>query len=205
MSELQRGDVALDLAQDNPHRDPDVLETLYVDERLKTDEVAEVLDCAKSTVIRWMDKHGIERRDSNAYDDAPWRDREVLERLYYDEGLKQREIADKLDCDLWTVEMWCSRYDVGGRDNSDYAARRPASFYTERRGYEVVSDNHDRLRLHRLLAVAEYGVDAVAGKVVHHRNHIPWDNRPKNIELLSNSEHMTYHGNSDPSEVSSHV
>jgi hypothetical protein len=49
------------------------------------------------------------------------------------------------------------------------------------------------LPVHRLLAVAEFGADAVADKVVHHKNGIPWDNRPDNIELLDRAEHSRHH------------
>jgi len=43
--------------------------------------------------------------------------------------------------------------------------------------------------VHRLLAVSEYGFDAVKNKEVHHKNGIKWDNRPENIELLTVEEH----------------
>jgi len=48
---------------------------------------------------------------------------------------------------------------------------------------------------HRLLAVAEYGFDAVCGSVVHHVNHMKMDNRIENVDIMSNSEHMKYHSN----------
>jgi len=47
--------------------------------------------------------------------------------------------------------------------------------------------------IHRLVAVAEYGFDAVVENHVHHKNHIPWDNRPSNLELMSQEEHYRYH------------
>jgi len=66
----------------------------------------------------------------------------------------------------------------------------------KRDGYEawshVAGDKHS-VFVHRLLAVAEYGFDAVVGKEVHHKNSIRWDNRPGNIELLSKAEHTKRH------------
>lgn len=51
---------------------------------------------------------------------------------------------------------------------------------------------------HRLQMVAEHGFEELIGKVVHHKNEIPWDNRPDNLELLSPSEHaMVHHGPDD--------
>jgi predicted HNH restriction endonuclease len=39
------------------------LKVLYWQEGMRSREIAETLDCAKNTVLRWMGKHGIERRD----------------------------------------------------------------------------------------------------------------------------------------------
>ena len=48
--------------------------------------------------------------------------------------------------------------------------------------------------IHRLVAIGEFGLEAVTGKVVHHKNGIPWDNRPSNLELIeSQAEHARRH------------
>lgn len=54
--------------------------------------------------------------------------------------------------------------------------------------------------VHRLLAVSEYGLDAVVGKEVHHENGIPWDNRPENISLVDSAEHRRIHNTPKISE-----
>jgi len=43
--------------------------------------------------------------------------------------------------------------------------------------------------VHRLLAVAEFGFDAVCDMEVHHKNGCKRDNRPANIELMTSEEH----------------
>lgn len=53
--------------------------------------------------------------------------------------------------------------------------------------------SNDTVLVHRLLAVSENGIDAVKDKHVHHKNGVPWDNRPKNIEVLSEAEHKSKH------------
>lgn len=63
--------------------------------------------------------------------------------------------------------------------------------------YEVVESPEGTVRLHRLLAVAEWGFEAVQGRQVHHVNRIPWDNRPENLALLTPSEHSRLHHTED--------
>ena len=47
--------------------------------------------------------------------------------------------------------------------------------------------------LHRLIAIAEYGVEKVSGNVVHHKNHVILDNRPENLEPMSLEDHIRRH------------
>ena len=72
-----------------------------------------------------------------------------------------------------------------------------AQLRTHKRGYEYWrSWNHDGeeiLYVHRLLAVAKYGFDAVSDKHVHHKNKITWDNRFDNIEIKDEHEHIANH------------
>jgi len=71
-------------------------------------------------------------------------------------------------------------------------SRRRKSTYEN---YDVNDGNsaiHNLIH-HRLLAVAEWGLDAVRGMDVHHQNNIPWDNRPENLELLTRAEHRREH------------
>lgn len=125
-----------------------------------------------------------------------WQDPEVLERLYWGEGMSLEEVADRLGCHFTTVNKWLNRHDIPKRTaNQD----KPPSLthissgdrYYE--GFAVRDPDGSQVRVyhHRLLAVAEYGFDGVADKHIHHRNNIPWDNRPSNIEPLSPSSHQS--------------
>ena len=64
-------------------------------------------------------------------------------------------------------------------------------------GYEYVAsrsgEKKDFVYIHRLLAVAEYGFVEVCDKEIHHKNRIPWDNRPENLEPLTTEEHKRLH------------
>jgi|GEM_PF-1757404 len=139
----------------------------------------------------------------------PWRDAETLERLYIAEGLTTREIADRLGCTNGTVSQWLNHHDIPTRENWVAGVEAAKRANREERvaqrtlpsGYEywTSKEGDDRTNrivyVHRLLAVAEYGFDAVADTDIHHRNGVPWDNRPENIALLSKSDHGRHHAN----------
>jgi len=45
------------------YRDEEWLRDQYHGERLSAGDIADKCDCAKSTILRWLDRHGIEKRD----------------------------------------------------------------------------------------------------------------------------------------------
>jgi len=124
----------------------------------------------------------------------PWRDKELLQELYWDQGMTINEVADELGCHKNTVHRCLHKTGLGTRKASQQKA---VHFRTDERGHERW--RHDTngtqycVSVHRLVAVAEYGLDAVRGKHVHHQNHIPWDNRPDNLVPLDPPEHAKIH------------
>lgn len=93
-----------------------------------------------------------------------------------------------------------SQYAVAAADPTDHG-----TFYNDNHGYQVFrgtrsentisADKDDNVVIHRLVAVAEHGIEAVKGKHIHHKNGVKWDNRPENLEPLSNSEHQKRESN----------
>jgi DNA-binding Lrp family transcriptional regulator len=79
-----------------------LLKRLYYDEGLPVSQVAERLGCSEATIWRRMRAYGLEARSPGEYRrlDIP---QELLERLYYSEGLTRGEIAERLGCDPTTV------------------------------------------------------------------------------------------------------
>lgn len=52
----------------------------------------------------------------------------------------------------------------------------------------VITENDDKpFAIHKLVAVAEYGIKKVVNNDVYHLNTIAWDNRPNNLELTEDS------------------
>jgi len=128
-------------------------------------------------------------------DDKPYTDEEKLRELYHGEGLSMREVAKELGTDHDRIAYWMG---VHGIERRDVCMHQDHASYKTNYGYPVwkvhVDGTHHRVPVHRLLAVSEYGTDAVAGNDVHHENGIRWDNRPDNIEPLDPAEHRRKHG-----------
>lgn len=132
-------------------------------------------------------------------DDHPWRDEGTLYELYVRQELSSRDVADELGCQKDTVLRWLDRHNIPRRGRMEWRETvHPwvglnIHGYVEASSWNSDRQQNDRVLMHRLLAVAEYGFDAVAGKLVHHRNGIPWDNRPPNVEPVSRSSHAKHH------------
>jgi len=124
----------------------------------------------------------------------PYQDPEVLTELYYDQHLSTYELADRFDVSQSTICRWMDKHDLDRRDGLE---ARPPNFGISTKGYErwhgFCLGNQYWLSHHRLLAVAEFGFDAVCGMDVHHKNEIRWDNRPDNLELMTRSDHTKHH------------
>lgn len=134
--------------------------------------------------------------------DHPWRDEELLRELYHDHNLSLNQIADLFGCAYSTVSNWMRRHEIPTREISEAKRVRTgthncASYRVRDHGSTECSTTVDgtrqRILVHRLLAISEYGFDAVCDNDVHHKNGIPWDNRPSNIEVMDPGEHIAYH------------
>lgn len=135
-------------------------------------------------------------------EDLPWKDHEALKRLYVDEELSEEEIANRWGCGSTTIGTQLEKANIESRGVSEAkiirSQKKPAPLFTDNGGYErwVEQYRGDRnvVLHHRLLAVAEYGFDAVCGKVVHHGPiEIEWANWEDNIELVNLPEHTSHH------------
>jgi len=143
--------------------------------------------------------------DSTKGQGAPWRDEETLREEYVHKQRSSTELAEEWGCSHTTVNRWLRRYDFDKYRqllNFRLPARSREEGISGGRnslgGYEIIeitaSDGRTKRAMHhRLLAVAEWGLDAVRGKEVHHQDNIPWDNRPDNLELLTKAEHRREH------------
>lgn len=127
-----------------------------------------------------------------SHNDPSW-----LRHQYHENGLTTTEIGDLVGVSNETIRRRMIRFGIERRSDVAAESKFYATFTTvlkERDDecfeawYSGPSDDRDQVRISRLLAVAEYGFDAVCEMNVYHKNRIPWDNRPENIELLTPSE-----------------
>lgn len=161
-----------------------------------TTELADTFDCGTTTINRRLEDWGIERRSSADYKRADLPKKEVIKR--YKGGESPNEIAESFNVHGSTVRGALERWGVELKDKGAFHRVNYATFRTKpQKGYEIwdcrTSEGMKGIFVHRLLAVSEYGIEAVKDNVVHHKNKIPWDNRPENIEVMSNEEHMSHH------------
>ena len=133
----------------------------------------------------------------------PWRDEELLRELYHGKRMSQKDIADYFDNEITQagIGYYLDELGIEKRTRSESARirwlKQPPNIHSDVNGYVYCKNEMDgeeyHVLIHRLLAVSEFGFEEVKDKVVHHKNNIPWDNRPENIELMTAAEHAEHH------------
>jgi predicted transcriptional regulator len=129
-------------------------------------------------------------------------DKAVLEGMYQNKKLTLNEIAEELGVSPSTIQNWMGDYGIDRRDASEaaklHSRKKPAHYRTHPNGYETwqtsIDGETEIMLVHRLLAIAEYGVEDVKESIVHHDKNIPWLNTPENLEVIdSQKEHLLGH------------
>jgi hypothetical protein len=146
-------------------------------------------------------------RDRYAGVEKPWRSVEILHRLYWHGQMTQEEISRYLGCGHGTIGEWMRRLDVPRRTMMESHINNTPNYVPlvyDIHGYPRWHTPETEIHVHRLLAVAEFGLEAVIGKHVHHGSkgdgpnelppaEAPWANWPGNLRLVSNGEHQSLH------------
>lgn len=189
---------------DRKYRSGSWLRRQYVDRGRSTSDIGRQCGVDQVTILNWLKRFGIETRSTSGHpDDAKWKDEEWVREQYVELERPATEIADELGISSQTFYYWMDEHGVE-REATRYGHKSRveyATYYLDDQGYPRWQSKHQaddgrvtrNFHVHRLLAIAVYGIEAVEGKVVHHRNGIPWDNRPENIELLEPGEHSSKH------------
>lgn len=130
--------------------------------------------------------------------DKPYTDEETLRQEYVENGKSTIELGEEWSCDSKTILNWINRFGIEKRETKEYNRVERVKFRMHNQGYEMWSLNYGEDRgktvyVHRLLAVAEYGINALQDGHVHHKNRIPWFNTPENIEIKDPKDHAREH------------
>lgn len=161
-------------------------------------------DCSKCG--REFDtKNGRGVHKSLADHSKPWNNREALYEAYIERGMGQKEIAEAWGTSPQNISKCMEEFGIKARDVDEQLRGRRDKKATYSMGLSGYArwiagnggESTDKYYVHRLLAIAEYGVEAVVGNHVHHKNGVRWDNRPDNLEVLSSSDHARAHGKLD--------
>jgi len=98
--------------QGGPWRDRETMIELYKDEGKSIQQIAEELNTGNWTIQTWLDKHGIDTRESYKHTDFVWQDKERLRELHLEKQMPASEIADALGCTADTIRNWLDKYDL---------------------------------------------------------------------------------------------
>lgn len=114
-----------------------------------------------------------------------------LRKLYEDDGYSISQLAQLFDCSTTAIcDDLCS---LGLLDADELFPDRLPRFRTYDK-YEFWEHGRHRVRVHRLLMVAEHGFEAVADAAAIHHESFPWDNRIDALILCATrKEHQDLH------------
>lgn len=200
------------------YKDKDWLKRQYSELGRGAPQIANQCGVTNTTIYDWLDRHEIETRgrdganthrfgtSKSKHNDEDW-----LKEKYISENMTASAISDICGVHKSTIIAAIERYDIqkksrsesakaairnaNGRNNNNWNEYVPFALGSS--GYETWQHRYEKERqtvmVHRLLAVSEYGIDALDGMEVHHKSNIPFDNRPDNIELLTPEEHSSLH------------
>jgi hypothetical protein len=151
-----------------------------------------------------MDKLDVDTRGNAERQVADERllDDDWLRGKYHDEGMTITEVSELLEVSRMPVFRALKRHGIERRDKGEWNKKIHPGFIVNDGGYVLAysyagSNSQDRVVVHRLIAVAEHGIEAVKDMDVHHKNGIPWDNRPGNLQLMTKAEHTQHHFEKD--------
>lgn len=99
-----------------PWQDRDTLSRLRNEECLSKREIAERFDCSQTIISYWLREFALD--SGKITKPKPWRDEEVLRRLYVDQQLTMVEVAETLQCSRQAVEEWIHRHEIDTRSRN---------------------------------------------------------------------------------------
>jgi hypothetical protein len=124
----------------------------------------------------------------------PYDNEERLNRLYWQAGLTQGQIADLHGVSKKDVRESMYKHDIETRHGPQ---KQRYARYSTYNGYERWEEGNKTVYVHQLLTIADgadpHKVFSNGEYVIHHKNGVRWDNRPENVEVVTCQEHGRIH------------
>jgi transposase len=203
--------INVDLNKGKKYANKEWLRKQYVDKRKTAKEIAKVCGVSTTTILDWLDRHGIETRDQSEAQrsEGKHNNENWLREQYIENRRSMSDIASELGMSASGIKKCLHRYDIPTRNSYEHTRYEPASFGTAKNGYEYCRSKHDytqhSVTVHQLVAIAEgvnpHKVFSNGRYHIHHENRIRWDNRPENLSLKSGDVHTREHQVSEERHV----
>jgi len=104
------------------YKDEGWLREQYHDRDKSSVEMAEECGCAKSTILKYMRKNGIQRRGASearcSGDVDRLQDEDWMREQYHESKKSTRELADVCGCSQTTIRRWLEKHDIETRDGT---------------------------------------------------------------------------------------
>lgn len=105
------------MSKKSNYRDESWLRKQYVEKQLIASKIADICNCSKKTIYRWLRRHGIDTRDGGSLAerkaaDSRLTDCEWLREQYDTQGKSSREIAQEIGCSKGAVQNWLEKHGI---------------------------------------------------------------------------------------------
>lgn len=105
------------------YKDSQWLEKKYHNEGLTQEEIAEQCGVQRTTITRWMKKHGIDSRGPGCSQaEGRYKNKDWLRKKYWDEELTVDEIGEECGVSGQTINYWRDKHGIDARDSSEAVA-----------------------------------------------------------------------------------
>jgi hypothetical protein len=139
-----------------------------------------------------------------------YHDEDKLRELYHGEGMSQAEIADHFDTTRTTIQNAINNTDIELRKSNGDPTKPPHHSFLRRDDRPIgtceeristwIDGGNKTVKIHRLIAVAHGLIDPSdmwdEDLKVHHKSGHGLDNRPDNLEVVTQEEHREKHAGS---------
>jgi len=173
-----------------------IMVDLYSD-GLSLSSIASSLSINIKTVSYHLEKLGLYRRKPQL------KNSEIINIVdLYVDGFRIKDLAEMFNTSVSTVGKHLRRAGIKvtypkNRDSKPWAAEKRGNEYTDHRGFvclRTVRDGKGRpKRKHVYVAEQHFGIEALKGFVIHHKDFIRSNNDISNLELMTQSDHMKLH------------